>query len=125
MNTELTTTQDNQVAQTDKVYRKPEYVVHSEDNAYRLEVHLPGVTNDGARITLDGNLLSIEAVAVAVSQDGWRTFRRERPDGAFRLSLELNVDIEEDGIKAMVEGGVLVVNLPLAAKAVKRSIAIE
>lgn len=125
MNTELTTTQDKQVSQTEKVYRKPEYVVHSEDNAYRIEVHLPGVAKDGARITLDGNLLSVEAEAVEVSQDGWKTFRRERPEGAFRLSLELNVDIEEGGIKAKVEDGVLVVNLPLAAKAAKRSIAIE
>ncbi|MBD5781231.1 Hsp20/alpha crystallin family protein [Pelagicoccus sp. NFK12] len=125
MNSELATTQNKQATNEEKTYRKPEYVVHSEDNAYRLEVHLPGVPKDGARITLDGNLLSIDAEAVEVARDEWKTYRRERPDGDFRLSLELNVDIDESEIKAKVENGVLTVNLPLAAKAAKRTIAIE
>ncbi len=125
MNTELATTQNKQPANEEKTYRKPEYMVHSEDNAYRLEVHLPGVPKDGARITLDGNLLNIEAEAVAVAREEWKTFRRERAEGDFKLSLELNVDIDENEIKAKVEDGVLTVNLPLAAKAAKRTIAIE
>ena len=125
MNTELATTQENTHAKEEKTYRKPEYVVHSEENAYRLEVHLPGVPKDGARITLDGNLLQIEASPVEVAQDGWKTFRRERVEGDFRLNLELNVDIDEGEIKAKVQDGVLSVNLPLAAKAAKRTIAIE
>ncbi|MDQ8181992.1 Hsp20/alpha crystallin family protein [Pelagicoccus sp. SDUM812005] len=125
MNSELATTQENQAAKEEKTYRKPQYVVHSEDNAYRLEVHLPGVPKDGARITLDGNLLNIEAAAVEVAQEEWKTFRRERAEGDFRLNLELNVDIDENEIKAKVEDGVLTVNLPLAAKAAKRTIAIE
>lgn len=125
MSSELTTTQDNKSAKEEKAYRKPEYVVHSEDNAYRLEVHLPGVPKDGARITLDGNLLNIEASPVEVSKDEWKTFRRERAEGDFRLSLELNVDVDENEIKAKVDDGVLTVNLPLAAKAAKRTIAIE
>lgn len=125
MNKEIATTQEQQPAQEEKVYRKPEYVVHSEDNSYRLEVHLPGVPKDGARITLDGNLLSIAADAVEVFQEGWKTFRRERAEGAFRLSLELNVDIDESDIKAKVKDGILTVHLPLAAKAAKRTIVIE
>lgn len=125
MNSELATTQDNKPAEESKAYRKPRYVVHSEDNAYRLEVHLPGVPKDGARITLDGNLLTIEADAVPIAAEDWKTFRRERPEGGFRLSLELNVDIEENQIKASVGEGVLSVVLPLAAKAAKRTIAIE
>ncbi len=125
MNTELTKTQDSQVSNEDKMYRKPEYVVHSEDNAYRLEVHLPGVPKDGARITLDGNLLNIDADAVEVAREDWKAYRCERPAGSFRLSLELNVDIAESEINAKVADGVLTVHLPLAAKAAKRTISIE
>lgn len=125
MSSELTPTQENSPAKEEKLYRKPEYVVHPEDNAYRLEVHLPGVPKDGARITLDGNLLNIDASPVEVAEEEWKTFRRERAEGDFRLSLELNVDVEEKKIKAKVQDGVLTVNLPLAAKAAKRTIAIE
>lgn len=125
MNTELATTQDNVANRDAAKYRKPRYIVHSEDNAYRLEVHLPGVLKDGARITLDGNLLSIDADAVDVASVDWKTLRRERPEGGFRLRLELNVDIDESGVKASVADGLLTVTLPLAAKAAKRSIAIE
>ncbi|MDQ8187108.1 Hsp20/alpha crystallin family protein [Pelagicoccus sp. SDUM812002] len=125
MNTEIATNQNQSAEKEVKSYRKPEYAVHSEDNAYRLEVHLPGVPKDGARITLDGNLLNIEASPVDLVQEEWSTFRRERAEGDFRLNLELNVDIDADEIKAKVEDGVLTVNLPLAAKAAKRTIAIQ
>ena len=106
-------------------YRKPTYTVKQEDNSYRLDVQLPGVAKDDARITLDGNLLMIEADAPVVAQEGWKAFRREIPEGGFKLSLELNVDIEESGITARTSDGVLTVRLPLAAKAAKRTIAIE
>mgnify|MGYP003572774271 CR=1 FL=1 len=125
MKTELTTTQDNKPAEEVKTYRKPRYFVHSEDNAYHLEVHLPGVPKDGARITLDGNLLNIEADEVDLTFEDWKIYRRERPEGGFKLSLELNVDIDESGIKASASDGVLSVELPLAAKAAKRTIEIE
>ncbi|MBC2604757.1 Hsp20/alpha crystallin family protein [Pelagicoccus albus] len=125
MNKELAKTEQNDRQEEAPVYRKPKYVVHSEENAYRLEVHLPGVSKDGARITLDGNILTIEADPSAAHSQDWQTFRRERPEGSFRLNLELNVDIDGDGIKAEVQDGVLSMLLPLAAKAAKRAIEIQ
>lgn len=106
-------------------FRKPDYFVAQEDNAYRLEVQLPGVRKDAARITLDGNLLTIEADAPHMAEEGWKAFRREIPEGGFKLSLELNIEIDEENIAARTHNGVLIVTLPLAAKAAKRTITIE
>lgn len=129
MNKELTKTQNEtpSEARADAApeVRKPQYVVHNEDNAYRLEVHLPGVAKNAARITLDGNLLTVEADAPEMAKPDWKAFRREIPEGGYKLSLELNVEIDDQGIAAKASDGVLMVTLPLAAKAAKRTIAIE
>lgn len=125
MSKELTKTENAPQATEAKAYRKPEYVVHSGDNAYRLEVHMPGIAKDAARITLDGNLLTIEADAPRVANEAWKAFRREIPQGDYKLVLELNVEIDDSKIAAKVAEGVLTVNLPLAAKAAKRAIEIK
>ncbi|MDQ8202616.1 Hsp20/alpha crystallin family protein [Pelagicoccus sp. SDUM812003] len=125
MNQEITRAQDSQREESKPQYRKPRYTVLNEENAYRLDVQLPGVAKDAARITLDGNLLTVEADAPSIGEEGWQAFRREIPQGGFKLSLELNVDIDGDAISAKASEGVLTVMLPLAAKAAKRTIAID
>lgn len=125
MNKELAQTKSQPAEEAVPSYRKPQYMVHADENAYRIEVHLPGVAKDAARLTLDGNLLVIEAEPAVVRQESWRAFRREIPEGGFKLSLELNVDIDEEAIGAKSADGVLTVTLPVAAKAAKRNIAIE
>lgn len=125
MNQDLAKTQATQEETPKRVYRKPNYTVRTEENAYRLEVELPGVAKDAARITLDGNLLTIDADEVRLGKESWQAFRREIVAGGFKLSLELNVDIDESAISAKSADGVLTVMLPLAAKAAKRTIAIE
>ena len=125
MKQELTHAQDAQVDESKQAYRKPNYAVNSEENAYRLDIQLPGVAKDGARITLDGNLLTVEADAPVVGEESWKAFRREIPEGGFKLTLELNVAIDENSITAKAVDGVLTVMLPLAAKAAKRTIAID
>lgn len=125
MNKELTKTDNQPAEDTAIAYRKPQYIVHAEENAYRIEVQLPGVAKDAARLTLDGNLLVIEAEPSVVRQEKWRAFRREIPEGGFKLSLELNVDIDEDAIVAKASDGVMTITLPVAAKAAKRNIAIK
>lgn len=125
MNQDLAKTQAAQEETPKRVYRKPNYTVRTEENAYRLEVELPGVAKDAARITLDGNLLTIDADEVRLGNETWQAFRREIAAGGFKLSLELNIDIDESAISAKSADGVLTVMLPLAAKAAKRTIAIE
>ena len=57
--------------------------------------------------------------------EGWRPLRRELTTGDFRLSLRLNVPVNEAKIKASVENGVLDLSLPKADEVKPRKIKIS
>lgn len=112
-------------SEEEKKYLKPKYEVRNEDNAYFVDVYMPGVSRDQAQITLDGDTLVIEASRSSYVQDGWKTLHHEIHELDYKLHLQLNVDIDPDGITAKSDSGILTVTLPVAAKAAQRTIPIS
>ena len=56
---------------------------------------------------------------------GWRSLRRELPEGKNRLKLRLNVGVKEANIRAHVEDGILDLTLPKADACKARKIKVN
>lgn len=128
MKNEMTTTAGNAPATTHREatrFRVPYYEVESQKEAYIVRVHLPGVTRNEAEITIDGETLTIEARPSQPREQQWKTLHREIDRGAYKLRLQLNVEIAADEVSATTEHGVLTVRLPVAEEAKPRRIEIE
>ncbi len=60
MNSQITKTEMGN-GEIRRAYLKPYYELRNEDNAYLVDVHLPGVSRENVAITLNGDMLTIEA----------------------------------------------------------------
>jgi len=114
MSTELDTVKkENEPAKT-RQWRRPDYRVTEDGDAFRVAVRLPGVNKEGVDIALDGESLKIVGTRSDAAPEGWRPLHREVAQGDYRLELRLNVLVNEDKIKAEVADGILNLTLPKA-----------
>lgn len=124
--TELNTAKKQSSATESKVrqrnWRRPRYDVSENDDAFSVSVVLPGVNRSGVDLSIEQDVLTIIGKRAVGLPEGWRPLRCELPDGDFRLSLQLNVDINEAQISARVEDGILELSLPKADEVKPRKI---
>jgi HSP20 family protein len=106
-------------------YRRPLYSIHSLDGAYEVRVMVPGCSKEGIQISLEHDVLSIQASRKGPLAEDWKQLHREVVPADFRLKLNLNVNIAADRISAKTEDGVLTLNLPVAEEAKPRQITVE
>ena len=106
-------------------YIRPYYEVEGNEHAYEVRVFLPGVPRDQATITLEKNTLVVEANRRTHWKEAWRSIHREIPTADYRLRLQLNVMVDEAGIKAASRDGILTIKLPVAEEAKPRSIKVQ
>lgn len=105
--------------------------VRETDNAYELDIDLPGFKKDEISLKLDQGYLTIQA-AKGLDKDGQdkdgRYIRRERYAGACSRSFYVGDQVTGQEISAKFEDGILKIHLPKAAPqlpAQKGLIAIE
>ncbi len=98
--------------------------VEETDDAYLVEIELPGVDKDdvdieiaGRRLTVDGERKEKERVGILR--------RRERVVGRFHYEVTLPGDIEEDSVEAHLEEGVLTVRVAKPASERPRRIEVR
>ena len=104
---------------------RPRYRVKTEEHAFELFVVMPGVSKKEVNISLEENRLTITGTPHRDVPASWRVVHEELARDAYRLELELHRDIDEGGISAKVEEGILVLRLPLKEAAKPRLIAIK
>lgn len=95
------------------------------DEGYRVFVDLPGVEKDEVDVTTVGDELTIEGERRRPTGDGGELLRSERGYGHFRRSLRMPPDVDPDGVKAEMRGGVLEIRLPRAPQAESRNVEID
>jgi len=105
-----------------RTWRRPVYDVSENADAFNIRVNLPGLNRDAVEISIEDEMLNIVGKRSNPAPEGWRPLRRELPEGDYRLSLRLNVRIDEAKIKAKVEDGVLDLTLPKAEEVKPRKI---
>ena len=105
---------------------RPRYDVEQLDGGdYALRVWMPGVSKDTVTISLEKDTLLITGHRERFREDGWEPVLQELPEGDYRLSLTLNMSVDGDRIKAHVEDGILMLDLPVAEEAKPREISID
>jgi HSP20 family protein len=96
----------------------------AEDPAMlRVTLEVPGVRAEDVKVNLENNVLTISGEKRQETEDKTERFHRyERSYGAFERSFTLPSTVDADRIKARVDNGVLVVEIPKVEKARPREI---
>lgn len=124
--TELQTQPNQAPAQTEpRTWRRPAYDVSENADDFNIRVNLPGVSREGVDISVEDEVLTIVGRRTKSAHEDWRPLRRELPSGGFRLSLRLNVAVNEAKIKAKVADGILDLTLPKADEVKPRKIKVS
>jgi len=103
----------------------PAYELKESNDAYGLELFVPGVAKDDVELSVDQGELVITARRRWKTPDGWSEVFRESSEAAYRLRLDLNETVNVDKINAELEQGVLRVTLPKAEALKPRKIEIS
>ena len=100
--------------------------IKEKHDAYMIEAELPGVDREDVNIELDNDLLIINVDKDYREEDEWDYIREERNYGKYRRSFHIE-NIDEEGITAEFEQGILQVYLPKEepSKSKRKTIEIE
>ncbi len=103
---------------------KPPYEIRETDEAWGLEVYLPGVGKDGLEVSAEQGLISIRGRKAWKAPGEWTALYRESVDAPYELRLEHDNTIDVDRIHAELADGVLRISLPKSEAVKPRKIAI-
>ncbi|MES2534713.1 MAG: Hsp20/alpha crystallin family protein [Pseudomonadota bacterium] len=92
----------------------PPINVVETNNAFEVEVEVPGVRKEDVKVSIDGQRVSIEAEAKRESaqKEGENMVYAERTIKKFSRTFILPVEVNEDGAQARLEDGILKLSLP-------------
>lgn len=91
--------------------------MEEKDNAYIVQVDMPGLDKDKIDITVRGEILTIQGQRETVNQEqAGSYYTQERSYGSFSRSLRLPGPVDEVNIKAEYKNGVLLITLPKIEK---------
>lgn len=86
--------------------------IREDDKEYILEAELPGANKDNISIEVKNDILTLAVERKdEISEERENYIRKERRFGSFKRSFYVN-DIDQKGIKAKFDNGVLKVILP-------------
>ena len=97
---------------------------YRHEDQWVVKVDLPGVDASSIDLTVDRNVLRIEAARNWSLAEGDFVLAAERPRGNFSRQLVLSEDIDTASIKADYRDGVLTVLLPVAEAAKPKKVTI-
>ena len=96
--------------------------VSETDDAYTVEVELPGVRKDQINVELNDRELVISGEIPEPSEEDGQRRRRSRRTGRFEFRTVLPGEVNPDGVSANLSDGVLSVKIPKAEEAKPRRI---
>jgi HSP20 family protein len=99
--------------------------IFEEDDALIVVMEIPGVARNDTDIHVDKNVLSVEAKINHSQYDGLAPVYTEYNIGHYSRSFTLSNEIDQDGISAKTEEGVLTLRLPKSKDTPPRRIEIS
>jgi HSP20 family protein len=103
---------------------RPAVDVEEADEAYLVELELPGVKRDDVSVEFGGGELSVTGEVKQKERIGFlRT--RTRPVGRFDYRVSLPSEVQEEQVSASLSDGVLTVRVPKTERARRRKIPIS
>jgi len=112
-----------QVARRVQVF--PPMNLYDAGDRYVLTAQLPGLTSGDIELTISGETLTIRGERKrpeGIKDDSYR--RQERPMGRWSRTVTLPDRVDNELVSASFAGGILTINLPKAAEARPRHIAV-
>ena len=89
--------------------------VTENDKDYQVRAEIPGAKKEDIRVTVDGNVVSIAAEVKKEKEEKSKEGRvlvRETSYGAASRAFTLGSDIDDKGVVAKLEDGILKLTLP-------------
>ena len=105
-------------------YFVPATDIFETEDALTVVMEVPGVGREAIDISLENNVLKIEAKIDPAKYDGMEPLYTEYNIGHFARSFTLSNKIDRQQISAKLEDGVLTLTLKKAQEAIPRKIAI-
>lgn len=114
----------NEATMAGKRYVPATDIVENEEEL-RIFMDMPGVTKDRVNIKLEKNILKIEGAINADIYADTKPIYAEYNVGHYSRNFELSNLIDQDGIQANIDAGVLTLVLPKAPESQPRQIEIN
>ncbi|MEZ5557264.1 MAG: Hsp20/alpha crystallin family protein [Pseudomonadales bacterium] len=103
----------------------PAVDITETDEAYRIDLEIPGVPGDQVNVSVKDGVLTVEGERRFEAEANGRRQRIERRYGRFARRFRLPEDVEDDAISARARDGVLELTVGKKAKAQPRSIQVQ
>lgn len=104
----------------------PAVDVYEKDKSVVVETPLPGVDPDQLKISIENDVLSIEGSSEKKSEiDEKNYYRKEVRYGSFHRAVALPCAVEGEQADAAYQDGMLMVTIPKAAVAQKKTIKVS
>jgi HSP20 family protein len=103
----------------------PPLNARDEGTHFEVEAELPGFSKKDIDISLVGNELRITGSRQEETESDAKYHLRERYRGSFERVVRFPVDIEDGGVDAKFDNGVLTITLPKAKTALPKKIAVK
>ena len=119
---ELEVQQKKEVATADETTRAARYYVpdtdiHESEDALAIAMEMPGVARDGVEVTLEKDVLKVTGQVDFAGYDDLESLYTEYSVGHFARRFSLSNRIDQRGISARVDNGVLHLRLPKTREA--------
>ena len=121
---EVTTAEDTERTRDIRCFI-PRSDIYELDDQIVIVADVPGVDEKSIEITLDKNILTIDAQVEPVIPQGYSLSFAEYEVGDFQRSFRLSNEIDRAKIQAKVKDGVLRLYLPKAKEALMRKISVK
>jgi len=105
-------------------YVSPDVNIYETETSYTLEAEMPGVTRDHLEVTLENNTLTLVGHRTDEDPRGTLLYRESRP-ADFRRVFELDPAIDSQKIRAQMNHGLLILQLPKTEAVKPRRIAVD
>lgn len=99
--------------------------VYRADDHYVVHFDLPGVDPGSVDLSVEDNMLTVEAQRSTRSEDQGEAIVLERPTGTYRRQLVVGDGLDTEAVTATYDEGVLTVTIPVHEKAKPRKIDIS
>jgi HSP20 family protein len=99
--------------------------IFETDRALTVVLEMPGVSKDSVDVSLEDDVVRIEGRIDYSTYEGLQPLYTEYNVGHYVRSFQLSNQINQDGIKAEIEDGVMTLMLPKVEKAKPRRIAVD
>lgn len=97
---------------------------YRDGETFVVEFDVPGVSRDSIDVTVEKNVLTVQAERTRASDDSVEMLVAERPRGRFSRQLFLGETLDTENIDAGYRDGVLTLRIPVAERAKPRRLEI-